>query len=360
MNKTRLAEEAGLSVRSITAYESGEDVPSELTLGRLAALLKFPVEFFHLPELEELAEESASFRALKRMTASQRDSVLAAGRIAVEVSGWIEKRFALPGHDLPDLRGQEPEAAAQALRARWGLGEQPIAHMIHLLEAKGVRVFSLCEECAEVDAFSLWRLGTPYVFLNTFKSGERSRLDAAHELAHLVLHRHGPPQGPELEREADEFASAFLLPKSRMLAMTPPVVNVETLIKLKKAWGVSVAAMAVRLYKIGRLSEWNYRQLMVEISKRGYRTSEPDTIKRETSQILDKVFDALGKQGRRKADIARELSISVTELESLIFGLVVTSAPGGRKAGEPGDQAKPPKLRVVGRDSVGDGPEGDR
>ena len=34
-----------------------------------------------------------------------------------------------------------------------------------------------------MDAYSFWRRGVPYVFLNTMKSAERSRMDAAHELA---------------------------------------------------------------------------------------------------------------------------------------------------------------------------------
>jgi len=52
-------------------------------------------------------------------------------------------------------------------------------------------VCSLAEQCREVDAFSLWRHGSPFVFLNTQKTPEHSRFDVAHELGHLVLHRHG-------------------------------------------------------------------------------------------------------------------------------------------------------------------------
>jgi hypothetical protein len=55
-------------------------------------------------------------------------------------------------------------------------------------------VFSLALDAAEVDAFSMWRQSTPYVFLNTKKSAEHGRFDAAHELGHLVLHRHGSPR----------------------------------------------------------------------------------------------------------------------------------------------------------------------
>ncbi|MEK2654790.1 ImmA/IrrE family metallo-endopeptidase [Pseudomonas aeruginosa] len=54
----------------------------------------------------------------------------------------------------------------------------------------------MAEETSQVNAFSCWRRGvTPFVFLNTQKSAEASRFDAAHELGHLVLHRHGENKG---------------------------------------------------------------------------------------------------------------------------------------------------------------------
>jgi hypothetical protein len=40
-----------------------------------------------------------------------------------------------------------------AVRSEWRLGERPISDMIHLLKAHGVKVFSLVEECRELDAF---------------------------------------------------------------------------------------------------------------------------------------------------------------------------------------------------------------
>ena len=322
MSKTRLAEEAGLSVRSITTFEGGADAPSEATLVRLANLLRFPVGFFRQPALERLPDNAASFRAMKRMTAGQRDAALGAGEIAAQViNAWMEARFKLPSHDLPDLDEYTPEAAAQFVRAKWGLGEQPIPNMVHLLESKGIRVFSLAEECVEVDAFSFWCDGTPFVLLNTFKSGERSRFDAAHELGHLVLHRRKAMVGAEAEKQADEFAAAFLVPRDRLNAQVPRVITVGSLIQLKKGWGISVGALAYRLKEIGRLSEWNYRTIAVEIGKRGYRSSEPEGIQRETSQVFKKVFDSLASKGIRRVDVARELHLSIPEFEALTFGL---------------------------------------
>jgi Zn-dependent peptidase ImmA (M78 family) len=70
--------------------------------------------------------------------------------------------------------------------------------MIHLVEAYGVRVYSLASECSAVDAFSTHRGRCPLTLLNVDKrkTGERIRFDTAHELGHLVLHsEHREPVG---------------------------------------------------------------------------------------------------------------------------------------------------------------------
>lgn len=345
--KNRLAELVGLTARSITAYESGDAEPFETTIVALAAVLKFPREFFSASEIDEPIPQSASFRALTNMKASQRDAALAAGALAVELSRWVDERFKLPASEVADLRGYAPEAAADTLRSEWGLGERPIRNMIHLLEAKGVRVFSLAEQCLEVDAFSVWRTNAGFVFLNTMKSAEHGRFDAAHELGHLVLHRHGGPRGREAEHEANRFASAFLMPRASVLAVAPTMITVDALIRLKAAWTVSVAALAHRLHSVGLVTEWHYRSLCIEIAQRGYRKVEPQGVARETSQVFKKVFDALREEGIAKADIARELLIHVADLDALVFGLVLTQLPGGRADAGPRKPTTKAKLRLV-------------
>ena len=81
--------------------------------------------------------------------------------------------------------------------------------MISLLESKGIRTFSLSDEAQEVDACCQWINDRPFIFLNISKSSERCRFDAAHELGHLVMHRHGIIEGRQMEQEANAFASAF-------------------------------------------------------------------------------------------------------------------------------------------------------
>ncbi len=159
---------------------------------------------------------------------------LSQGALALHLNRWLEEKFELPQALVPELsREKTPEAAAEALRREWGSGNAPVRNMVHLLESKGIRVFSLSVKAREVDAFSMWSGDTPFMFLNTQKTAEHSRFDSAHELGHLVLDRHAACQGRESERRADAFASAFLMPRSSVLANVPRFPTIDQLIRLK-------------------------------------------------------------------------------------------------------------------------------
>jgi Zn-dependent peptidase ImmA (M78 family)/DNA-binding XRE family transcriptional regulator len=344
--KSELSQLIDVDLRTIVAYESGEFCPSPETLKRLEKELGFPAAFFEGDDLEKPVPDVASFRSLSRLKSIRRDMALAQGAIALYLNRWLESKFELPKAELPDLsRERSPEEAASAMRQVWGLGELPIRNVVHLLEAKGIRVYSLAIDTRDVDAFSMWRENTPFVFLNNNKSSERSRYDAAHELGHLLLHRHGSPQGREAEREADIFAGAFLMPKASVIARSPRFPSVDDLVRLKRIWSVSVAALNYRLHEVGMLSEWQYRTLSVQISKRGYRTYEPDGAQREASQVLQVMFGELYREGLSRASIARTLCLPQSELEQLMFGLTMTSIDGNRQSGSPTKER--PNLSLV-------------
>lgn len=321
-----LARRIGMSKMSLHRYAAGEPI-SDVALSKIASALDFPPSFFCVERTHAIAELGASFRSLSSMTEARKQAVLAAGSIAIELSMWIDERFNLPKPNVPDLQYvDDPEAAATALRARWMIGaDKPIANMINALEAHGVRVFSLVEDCVEVDGFSLWYNDVPYVFLNTMKSAERSRMDAAHELGHLVLHRHGSKAGNRnLEKEATAFASAFLMPRAAIVEFGPPVPTIDKLMVEKAKWKTSIASVIYRFRALKKMTEWQYREAMIEISKRGWRTKEPFGIPREKSTVLEMVMRTLRDEGMTRSDVAKEVNISVRELESLMFGLVVS------------------------------------
>jgi Zn-dependent peptidase ImmA (M78 family)/transcriptional regulator with XRE-family HTH domain len=348
--KGALAKAASISPRSLTEYEKGHQEPTPETVSRIASALSFPSDFFFGPDLEEPTPAGVSFRALSRLTARDRDMALGSGTLAFALAKWIDEHFDLPTPDVPQHPGVDPETAAQAVRTAWGLGERRIPNMVHLLEAHGVRVFSLSEDAVTVDAFSTWRGSIPYVFLNTKKTAEHSRMDAAHELGHLVLHAHGAPIGRQAESEAQVFGSALLMPIGSVLAEAPRGGRLPQIVQAKGRWNVSAANLAVRMHRLGLLSDWQYRSIFVQLNRDG-RANEPiapgkESLRQETSQILEKVFRALRTENVTKASLAQALHIPLEDINASVFGLVLTGIAGAGNP-EPGPEHARPALHLV-------------
>ena len=154
------------------------------------------------------------------------------------------------------------------------------------------------------------------------KSTENSRFDAAHELGHLVLHQDGKVTGREAEDQANQFASAFLMPRADVLAVLPRVHYLEQIVQAKKRWKVSVAALNYRLHKLVITSDWKYRDLCIQISQHKYNVKEPNEIQRERSIVWQKVMQVLWSEKTTQRDIARELHLPLSEVNTLIFGIL--------------------------------------
>lgn len=322
--KISLAEAVGISPRTLVTYSAHEQEPNAELVAKFATILRFQLEFFYGPTLDEPPVDGSSFRALSTLTARLRDQATAAGSLGMSLSDWIGDRFRLPVSDIPRYQKVDAEAAAMEIRSQWHLGERPIKNMIHLLELHGVRVFSLSEDTAAIDAYSFWRGDVPYMFLNTMKSAERSRMDAAHELGHLILHWQGGPQSRQAELEAQKFGSAFLMPRGSVVARAPRGARLNQIIDAKSYWTVSVVSLTYRMHKLHMLSDYEYRRLFTEIGRRNYRIDEPNPAVRETSQVLGKVFRALRDEGTTMSRVAKKLAIYPDELSKIIFGLIAT------------------------------------
>lgn len=343
MTITELAERCGVSQQALSFWEAGKRSPSEDGVRQLASALNFPIDFFSRGDIDRLPGGAATFRARTKLSVRERSSALAAGTMAASLARWIEERFVLPKVDLPELHGQRPDLAAEVVRQRWLLGYKPIPNVIHLLESRGVIVFSLAQDCRDIDAFSFWMGKRPIVMLNTIKSAERSTLDAAHELAHLVLHVE--ETGKQEETEANSFAGHLLMPESDLRRHVPAFTGMDQLLEAKERWGVSLAALIYRLHEVEILTEWQYRRLYIEISRNNWTRHEPRPMKRQGSALLAQVFSDLRARRITPRSIASELGWNLEDLNEFIFGLGAswTSVEG---TGE-GSRQKRPDLRLV-------------
>jgi Zn-dependent peptidase ImmA (M78 family)/DNA-binding XRE family transcriptional regulator len=323
LTREQLSKLAGITTRSLLAYENGTQRPSLDNLNRLASALDMPAAFLQGSEVDEIPLEAISFRALSKITAGKRDMARSAGRIGLMLAQWIDERLRLPAPEIPDSAGTDPEEAAETLRNQWKLPAGGVGNMIALLEGHGVRVLCVAMDCHEVDAYSFVWNATPFVFLNTTKTAERTRFDAAHELGHLVLHSGTrPTRGPQTEREADHFASALLMPRASIVTSGLRNASAQHIIASRTRWSVSAMALARRLHELSLLTDWGYRAVCVDLAHLGYRSSEPQGMAPENSQAIMDALETTRSDKSLLSQAAADLHLTVEELRKYIHGLV--------------------------------------
>ncbi|MDY6051386.1 MAG: ImmA/IrrE family metallo-endopeptidase [Rothia sp. (in: high G+C Gram-positive bacteria)] len=224
-------------------------VKQDENCGCLAQILGYPVEYFSRQPQTAVEVDGINFRAGRAATRSARDFAVAAGVTGIEVMQWVEDKFTLPSIVVSSFEGIAPRVAAQLLREEWGLGTKPLPNLVQLCESRGISVMVLPDAAMQVDGLSLWYEGKPFIFIARQKTPERARFDIAHELGHLVLHQFAPVDDSLAvqEREADEFASALLMPESLLAEYLPQNASADDLVEAKYIFQVSAFAFSTRL-----------------------------------------------------------------------------------------------------------------
>lgn len=283
-----LAEKVGVTRQAIYAAEAGKPLSAE-KMQQLALVLGVPLDFFYRPIPQHALPEGAiNFRRLKSAPEAQKDWARSALGWMAELAMLFEELLQLPATTLPDL-GQMPpsalsaqdiEEAAIATRRHFGLGFGPIDRLMLLLENHGVLVGTV-PLSAEMDGVSAWFTGRAAVLVKQHLNAFRARFDLAHELGHLVLHRHLQPDDLDdkatldlVEDQAHHFAGAFLLPESSYGAEAVRT-DLDYLLTLKRRWGVSIAAQIKRLEALDMLSKDQCSRLWQNLARRRWRNPEP-------------------------------------------------------------------------------------
>lgn len=338
MTATTLAAEAGTTAPWVSQAENTKKTPSPELVREFARVLNFPIDFFYRPVDALPPSDAFHFRATSRLAKKDEATARSLAALAIELSEWIEATYKAPTADVPELQdlidsdvGLSPEQAADTLRGAWGLGMAPIKNILQLLESKGTKVYSAGGPLQAIDAFSFRHGATPVVFLNVHKSAERLRFDLAHELGHLVMHG-GSLQvepGKEKERAANDFASAFLMPRADVLGSIRGNLTLEDILILKKRWRVSAMALNLRAHRLEVISDWTYGTLAKQLSMAGFRRSEPGSdLLTESSSLLTQVMNDMRSRGAGFTEIARALDVRAHDVRDLMLGLVTFSLEG--------------------------------
>ncbi|PTJ45698.1 ImmA/IrrE family metallo-endopeptidase [Staphylococcus simulans] len=180
--------------------------------------------------------------------------------------------------------------------------------LLFTLEKAGVIIYEKSID-KDADAFSFWsEAGVPYIILGSNKGvAVRRNFDIAHELGHLLLHKHiqfdllTHEEHKEIENEANIFASEFLLPEQDFkedFGKIPKKSNPDYFKVLKEKWYVSIQAMGMRAYYLDLITSSQYRYFWSSIYKKNYKVMEPldDEIKLMHPVKMNSLLDLLFKK----------------------------------------------------------------
>lgn len=268
-----------MSQAMLSKIERGRIQPEEDLALFLADALRVRKSFFENPSY--VRQPPISYHR-KRTKLSARD-LQSIHAVAEMIRLSLEKCFealdefdhlgpSIPSYDLDQFDG-DAEEAARAVRARLRLPRGPLKNLASLMEASGVIVCQFNFGNTLIDGFCQHsHAGLPsVVFMNTQLPVDRFRFSLAHELGHLVCH---DAPNPEQEIQANHFASEFLMPTSDIYDDLRDM-TLSKAMELKLYWGTSMQSIIQKAWKTGRISDQRRKNLFIELSRRGWRKSEP-------------------------------------------------------------------------------------
>ena len=326
LTQQELATAAGLSRQQIINLEHGAvGSPTTSTVHSLAVALTVPAHYLTTSPGPLPPVESLHFRGKMRPPVKLVEELLVRGEHFERLSERLERNAQPPAVAVPEHRGGDPDAverAAMACRIDWGLRtDNPIANVTRLLERAGALGGLSPLSNDYVEAFSWWRR-RPFVLCRRgSSSGSRRRYCLAHELGHLVMHRHIRSGDRDIEAEANRFASAFLMPTGAFQREFPrraSRIDWDGLIEMKQRWGVSIQAILHRAHDLGVITASMYQSAYVRISQLGWRKQEPGEPVAEQPELVPNIVRALRAHGTSVHAIAGSVGFDVQLVDDTI------------------------------------------
>lgn len=330
-----LARAMSLNPSSVSRWEDGSSAPDPETLTSLANFLQVRPEFFFRPV--HASRRPTFLRSLSSTHVRDLQYQSAQMRWLQEISHAVEHYVDLPPVDIPDvmtgasyhqLRDEDIERIALDLRRHWKIGEGPSGDMVPLLERCGFVVGVIEMGTVKLDGLCSWTPvdDRPHILLASDKmSFARRQMDAAHEMAHAILHREVTEEQLKrdlkmIEAQAFRLASAFLLPSTTYpVEMRFP--SLATLVAAKERWRVSIKAQVKRLSDLDAIPSDFATHLYKLYSAKGWAKEEPFDRQWAPSEprVLRDALHLIVDEGvRSKSDLlALEFAISAGDVENL-------------------------------------------
>jgi Zn-dependent peptidase ImmA (M78 family) len=159
------------------------------------------------------------------------------------------------------------------------------------MEEFGIRVIELSTPY-RIDGIAALFGSEFAVVLNPSTANDRARLNAAHELGHVLYGDCSETSKPTraMDDRAFEFACNLLIPISQLREAFRELSAVR-LVEAKQEFGISMAAMIYRAEKLKIINERTAKKLWIQFAKRGWRANEPGEVKQDRATRLEKLID---------------------------------------------------------------------
>lgn len=334
LTQAQLAAMVGVSPATISKWRAGTQTPEREALERLAVVVNVTPEWFTRPtntkvSLPLFRSNASAHVAARSMLEARLEWAQEIALILMEFVDYPDLTLPTRNYTDPEqITAEDIELAASECRDTWRLGRGVIQDLA--LAAEGAGIILVREETgiAQIEGLSAWSepLGRPLILLSADKdNGYRSRFDLAHEIGHLILHRHikrttDRDRHNLMEKQAHQFAGALLLPAETFAPELRMPVTLDDLLLLKRRWGVSVAAITMRLHALGLLDEEGKLALFKRRSARWGGKSEPGDGDRKPEQprLLSRTIDLIVDENVMPLDtIPRHIGLAPSDIEML-------------------------------------------
>jgi len=325
------AQRLGVSQAMLSRFENQLSGLTDDILQKAAEVYRLPVSFFRQPDpiLGAPVSVHPMWRKKASVSAREMDQIVAELNLRLmHLRRLLDAVEVEATHELPKLPIDEfgdAERVAGLVRAQWRLPQGPIANLTRAIEAAGVIVVHSILSGSKVDGVTFRAPGLPpLVVLNSDQPADRMRFTLAHELGHLVMHHAQPTQN--MEQEANEFASALLMPARDIRPYFTRRVDLRLFAELKPLWRVSMASLLMRARSLGALAYNQERYLWQQFSIAKIRQNEPPELDfaPEVASTLPELIEAHIQQlGYSIADLASLLHVEPPELATL-YGMNIT------------------------------------
>ena len=327
IGQSALGEAANVTAAAVSLYERAAAIPADRSLAAFAKRLNVDVEFFCAPN--ERADVPAFFRSLRAASAIERRRAKHKTEVVRELVETLEAEVRLPDLDLPwhpveEGQDGQPAKAARLTRNVWGLHPGPIDNVVRSVERHGVVVARpRSQQDTRIDAYSVRFRRRPVIVMSVGKGKrDRSRFDVAHELGHLIMHDPADAMTRWLEKQAHQFAAAFLMPEQDIREDLEQAATLDDLRELKREWRVSLAALTLRQRDLGIIDQERYTSRMKTMSARGWRRHEPVDLGEPESPVLLK--KAMKLAGLNENDLANRTGFTIDLIRDVLDSVADT------------------------------------